>query len=120
MRVKTGFTRRQRHKKIRKMARGYYGQKHSTFRKANEAVMRSLQYAYRHRKERKRDMRSLWIIRINAAAREEGLNYSKFIHGLKRAGVEINRKMLADIAVTDKNAFAKLAEIARNALTASQ
>ncbi len=119
MRVKTGTTRRARHKKIRRLARGYYGQKHSTFKKANEAVIRSLQYAYKHRKERKREFRKLWIIRINAAAREEGLNYSRFINGLKRAGVAINRKMLADIAVNDAEAFRKLAETAKNALMAS-
>ncbi len=118
MRVKTGIVRRRKHKKILKLAKGYYGQKSRCYRKAKEAVMKSLQYAYMHRKEKKGDMRRLWIIRINAACREEGLNYSTFIHGLKRAGVEINRKMLADLAVRDRVAFSKLVETAKAALQA--
>ena len=113
MRIKTGFIRRRRHKKIRRMARGYYGQKSSTFKKANEAVLKSLQYAYAHRKKKKAEMRKLWIIRINAACREEGLNYSTFINGLKKAGVNLNRKVLADIAVRDHEAFHELAELAK-------
>jgi len=98
------------------MAKGYYGQKSKTFRKAKEAVLKSLRYAYLHRRQKKGDMRSLWIIRINAAAREEGLNYARFINGLKRAGVEINRKMLAELAISDKKAFSELASIAKEAL----
>ena len=116
MRVKTGSVRRRRHKKIRKMAKGYYGQKSSTFKKAKEAVMKSLRYAYIHRKKKRGDMRSLWIIRINAAAREEGLNYARFMNGLKRAGVEINRKMLAELAISDREAFSKLVAVAKVAL----
>ncbi|MEO0247229.1 MAG: 50S ribosomal protein L20 [candidate division WOR-3 bacterium] len=113
MRVKTGFTRRRRHKKIRELAKGYYGQKHSTFKKANEAVLRSLQYSYAHRRLKKRDMRSLWIIRINAAAREEGLNYSTFMAGLRKANVNLNRKILAELAVNNPAAFSELAKIAK-------
>ena len=116
MRVKTGKVRRRRHKKIRKLAKGYYGQKSRTFRKAKEAVLKSLQYAYMHRKEKKANMRQLWIVRINAACREAGLNYSTFIHGLKKAGVAINRKMLADLAVTSPTAFSHLVETAKTAL----
>ncbi len=101
MRVKTGFTRRRRHKKIREFAKGYYGQKHSTFKKANEAVLKSLQYSFAHRRLKKHDMRKLWIIRINAAAREEGLNYSKLMVGLKKANININRKLLAELAVNN-------------------
>ena len=116
MRVKTGYTRRRRHKKIRKLAKGYFGQKSRTFRKANEAVMKSLMYAYIHRRQKKRDFRSLWIVRINAAARQEGLSYSQLIHGLKLAGIELNRKSLADIAVRDPEGFATLVEKAKVAL----
>jgi len=118
MRIKTGTVRRRKHKKIRKLSKGYYGQKSRTFKKAKEAVIRSLQYAYMHRRERKRDMRALWIIRINAAVREEGLKYSEFIHGLKKAGVEVNRKILAEIAVNDPSTFAELVSVARGALGA--
>ncbi len=113
MRVKTGIVRRRRHKKIHELAKGYYGQKHSTFKKANEAVLRSLQYTYAHRRLKKRDMRKLWIIRINAAAREEGLNYSRLISGLKKANVAINRKILAELAVNNPTAFSELAKIAK-------
>ena len=108
MRVKTGFTRRRRHKKIRKLARGYFGQKHSTFKKAKEQVYKSLQYAYRHRKEKKRNFRRLWILRINAAVRELGLNYSTFMHLLKKNNINLNRKVLADMAVRDTEAFKAL------------
>ncbi len=118
MRVKTGFTRRKRHKKIRKMARGYFGQKSRTFRKAKEAVMKSLQYAYRHRREKKRNFRSLWIIRINAAARQHGLSYSAFMGGLRKLGVDLNRKALADLAVTDPDAFGELASRVKETLQA--
>ncbi len=113
MRVKTGFTRRKRHKKVRDFAKGYFGQKHSTFKKASEAVLRSLQYSYAHRKLKKHDMRRLWIIRINAACREEGLNYSTFMAGLRKANVNINRKVLADLAVNNATAFSELAKLAK-------
>lgn len=96
-----------------KLAKGYYGAKSKKYRIANQAVMKSLAYAYRDRKQRKRDFRKLWIARINAAARMNGLSYSKFIAGLKRNGIEINRKMLADLAVNDAKAFADLVAIAK-------
>lgn len=115
-RVKRGYVARRRRKKILKLARGYYGSKHKLFRTANEQVMRSLQYAYRDRRQRKRDFRKLWITRINAAARLNGLSYSRFMHGLKTAGIDINRKMLADLAVNDEKAFAQLAEKAKASL----
>ncbi len=118
MRVKTGTVRRRKHKKIRKAAKGYYGQKSSTFKKAKEAVIRSLQYSYAHRKDKKGDFRRLWITRINAAAREEGLSYSRFIYGLKKAGVKLNRQILAELAVNDKDAFKELASIAKSAIEA--
>ena len=114
-RVKTARTTRARHKKIMKQAKGYFGAKHYRFRMANQAVMKSLRYAYVGRKDRKRDFRKLWITRINAAARMNGLTYSKLICGLKKANVTINRKMLAEIAVTDEKAFAEIAKIAKNA-----
>ncbi len=116
MRVKTGSVRRKRHKKIRKLTKGYYGQKSSTFRKANEALMKSLQYAYRHRKNKKANMRQLWIVRINAAVREAGMNYSTFIHGLKKAGVAINRKALAELAVNNPTVFSQLVDLAHSSL----
>ncbi len=118
MRVKTGTVRRHKHKKIREAAKGYYGQKSSTFKKAKEAVIKSLQYSYAHRKDKKGDFRRLWITRINAAAREEGLSYSRFIYGLKKAGVKLNRQILAELAVKDKDAFKELANIAKNAIEA--
>ena len=114
-RVKTAKITRARHKKVLKQAKGYYGAKHYRFRNANQAVLKSLSYAYVGRKDKKSDFRKLWITRINAAARMNGLTYSKLISGLKKANVEVNRKMLAELAVTDANAFAKLAEIAKNA-----
>lgn len=110
--------RRRRKKKVLKQARGYWGRKHSSYRLAHEQLMRSGQYAYRDRRRRKRDMRRLWITRINAAARREGLTYSQLIHGLDEAGVEVNRKMLADVAVRDPEAFRRFAELAREAATA--
>ncbi len=110
--------RKRRKKKVLKEARGYFGRKHSSYRLANEQVMRSGQYAYRDRRNRKRDFRRLWIIRINAAARREGMSYSQLIHGLSEAGVEVNRKMLADIAVHDPEAFRRFAELAREATAA--
>ena len=114
-RVKSGRTTRARHKKILKQAKGYYGAKHYRYRMANQAVMKSLAYSYDGRKDRKTNFRKLWITRINAAARQNGLTYSKMIAGLKKANVTINRKMLAEIAVTDSAAFTKIAEIAKNA-----
>ncbi|NPA54224.1 MAG: 50S ribosomal protein L20 [Aquificae bacterium] len=119
MRVK-GPSSKKHKKKILKLAKGYYGQKHRSYRRAKEQVFRSLQYEYRDRRLRKRDFRKLWIQRINAAARLNGLSYSRFIHGLKLAGIDLDRKVLADIAVTDPEGFAKLAETARNALSQSQ
>ena len=114
-RVKTARTTRARHKKILKRAKGYYGAKHYRFRNANQAVMKSLRYAYVGRKDKKSNFRKLWITRINAAARMNGLKYSKLIAGLKKANVTINRKMLAEIAVTDEKAFKEIAEIAKKA-----
>ena len=101
-----------------RQAKGYWGRKHSSYRLANEQVMRSGRYAYRDRRARKREFRRLWIVRINAAARREGMSYSELIHGLGEAGVEVNRKMLADIAVRDPEAFRRFAELAREATAA--
>ena len=117
-RVKGGFTTRRRHKKVLKLAKGYFGSKHRIFKTANEQVMKSLLYAYRDRRQRKRDFRKLWIVRINAAARMNGLSYSKLMHGLKLAGVDINRKMLADLAVNDLTAFNSLAGVAKGKINA--
>ena len=114
-RVKSAMTTRARHKKVLKQAKGYYGAKHYRFRNANQAVLKSLAYAYVGRKDRKSNFRKLWIARINAAARMNGLTYSKLISGLKKANVTINRKMLAEIAVSDEKAFAEIAEIAKKA-----
>ena len=114
-RVKGGPRTRRRHKKVLKLTKGQKGTKHALFRRAHEAMMKSLYYAYRDRRNRKRDMRRLWIARINAAARRCGLSYSRFMYGLKRAGVELDRKVLADMAVRDEAAFARLAEIAKSA-----
>jgi large subunit ribosomal protein L20 len=115
-RATNAVTRRRRRKKTLKEAKGYYGRKHSSYRLANEQVMRSGNYAYRDRRNRKRDFRRLWITRINAAARQNEMSYSEFIHGLQRAGIEVNRKMLADIAVRDPEAFRRFAELAREAV----
>ena len=112
-RVKSGVQAHARHKKVIKAAKGYYGRRKSCFRVATQAVDKARQYAYRDRKVKKRDFRSLWIVRINAAAREHGLSYSRFMNGLSLAGVELDRKVLADIAVRDADGFAKLAETAR-------
>ncbi|SDI60163.1 50S ribosomal protein L20 [Natribacillus halophilus] len=112
-RVKGGTVARNRRKKVLKLAKGYYGSKHRLFRTAQQQVRKSLQYAYRDRRQRKRDFRKLWITRINAAARLNGLSYSRLMHGLKQADININRKMLADLAVNDKDAFADLAEKAK-------
>ena len=116
MRVK-GPSSKKHKKKILKLAKGYYGAKHRSYRRAKEQVLRSLQYEYRDRRLRKRDFRKLWITRINAAARLNGLSYSQFMHGLKLAGIDLNRKVLADIAVTDPEGFTKLAETAKSALS---
>lgn len=116
-RVKGGYTTRRRRKAVLKLAKGYVGSKHTIYRTANEAVMRAMQYAYRDRKQKKRDFRKLWIQRINAAAKENGLKYSLFICGLSRAGVEVNRKMLANLAVNDPKAFTEFVEIAKKGLT---
>jgi large subunit ribosomal protein L20 len=110
--------RRRRRRKTLREARGYWGRKHSSHRLAKEQLMRSGRYAYRDRRNRKRDFRRLWIVRINAAARREGLSYSELIHGLKQAGVEVDRKMLADVAVRDPEAFRRFAELAREAAAA--
>lgn len=112
-RVKRGVTARARHKKIIAKAKGYYGRRKNVFRVAVEAVVKAGQYAYRDRKQRKRQFRQLWIARINAGARECGLSYSRFINGLKKADIAIDRKVLADLAVFDKVAFAALAEQAK-------
>jgi large subunit ribosomal protein L20 len=115
-RVKGGTVTRQRRKKVIKLAKGYYGSKHTLYKVANQQVMKSLMYAYRDRRQKKRDFRKLWIARINAAARMNGLSYSRLMHGLKVAGIEVNRKMLAELAVSDENAFAELATAAKNSL----
>ena len=107
-RVKGALRTRARHKKILKLAKGYFGGKSKLFRIANQAVMKSLSYAYRDRKSRKRDFRQLWISRINAAARINGLSYSKFMNGVKKAGISLNRKVLADMAINDADGFAQL------------
>ncbi len=112
-RVKGAVKTRARHKKILKLAKGYRGAKSKLFRTANQAVMKSLSYAYRDRKAKKREFRQLWIARINAAARMNGISYSVFMNGLKKNGIEINRKMLAEIAVSDPAAFTKLVEKVR-------
>lgn len=114
-RVKTARTTRARHKKVLKQAKGYYGAKHYRYRMANQAVMKSLSYAYVGRKDKKSDFRKLWIARINAAARMNGTTYSRLISGLKKANVTINRKMLAELAVNDPKAFTEVAEIAKKA-----
>ncbi len=115
-RVKGGYVARRRRKRVLKLAKGYYGSKHALYRTAHEQVMRSLQYSYRDRKVRKRDFRKLWIERINAACRLNGMKYSQFIYGLSQKDVIINRKMLADLAVNDANAFADLVAVAKEGI----
>lgn len=117
-RVKRGVTAKARHKKVMKKAKGYYGARSRVYRVAKQAVIKAAQYAFRDRRQRKRQFRALWVIRINAAAREQGLSYSRFMNGLYKAGVEVDRKVLADLAVNDKDAFAKLTEQAKSALAA--
>ena len=116
MRIKRGVNAVKKRRKIFKLAKGYFGNKSKSYRIAREAVMKSLNYAYIGRKHRKRDMRSLWIARINAGARINGLSYSKLMHGLKVAGVDLNRKVLAELAVSDAQGFAKLAQVAKDNL----
>ena len=115
-RVKGGYTTRRRRKAVLKLAKGYYGSKHALYKTAHEQVMRSLAYAYRDRKARKRDFRKLWISRINAACQLNGMKYSRFINGLAQADVVINRKMLAEMAVNDPQGFAQLCEVAKKGL----
>ncbi len=117
-RASNAVARKRRKKKVLDRAKGYYGRKHSSYRFANEQLMRSGAYAFRDRRARKRDFRRLWITRINAAARREGMSYSEFIHGLDQAGVEVNRKLLADIAVTDPDGFRRFVELAREGAAA--
>jgi large subunit ribosomal protein L20 len=116
VRVKGGPQTQRRHKKILALTKGQRGSKHRLFKRGNEAMMKSLVYAYRDRRNRKRDFRSLWIVRINAATRQNDISYSQFIHGLKQAGVELDRKALADIAVHDASAFSQLVATAKAAL----
>ncbi len=113
MRVKTGPRTRQRHSKILRETKGYWGTRHTLFRRANEAWMKAGFYAYRDRRNRRREIHRLWITRINAAARLHGMSYSSLVHGLKQAGVELDRKILADIAVRDAEAFAKITAVAK-------
>lgn len=112
-RVKGGTVSRQRRKKVLKLAKGYFGSKHTLYKVANQQVMKSLMYAFRDRRQKKRDFRKLWIARINAAARMNGLSYSRMMHGLKLAGIEVNRKMLAELAISDEKAFNQLADAAK-------
>jgi len=117
-RVKRGVTAKARHKKVLELAKGYRGRRGNVYRIAKEAVMKAGQYAYRDRRNKKRDFRVLWIARINAAVREAGMTYSRFMNGLKKASVEVDRKVLADLAVTDKPAFARFIEQAKAGLSA--
>ncbi len=112
-RVKKGVTAHKRHKKVLALTKGHRATKHSLYRRAHESMLKSLSYAYAHRRERKGDMRRLWILRVNVASRAHGLTYSQFINGLKRSGVEVNRKMLADMAVREPESFANLVTIAK-------
>ena len=115
-RIRGGVTRRRRHKKILGMTKGHQGVRHRLFRRANESMLHAHQYAFDHRRQKKGEMRRLWNIRINAAARDNGISYSKLIHGLNLAGIEINRKMLSELAVTDGQAFAEIVHHAQSAL----
>ncbi len=115
-RTRTGIVRRRRHKKVLKLTKGQWGTRSKNFKRANEAMMRSLWYAYRDRRQRRRQLRRLWIQRINAASRLNGLKYSQLIHGLKRAGVDLDRKSLAGIAIQDAETFGKIAELAKQNL----
>jgi len=113
-RVKNGVVTKARHKKVLKEASGYFGSKHRLYKSAKEQLMHAGQYAYRDRRQKKREFRKLWIVRINAACRENEISYSKFINGLNKAGIEINRKMLSEIAINDKEAFKNLVEVAKS------
>ncbi len=115
-RTKGGYVSRRRRNRVLKLAKGYFGSKHTLYKVANQQVMKSLTYAYRDRKRRKRDFRKLWIARINAAARLNGLSYNKLMHGLKLANIEINRKMLSEIAINDSQGFASICEAAQKCL----
>ena len=115
-RVKRGVAAHQRHKKVLELTKGQRASKHSLYRRAHEAMLKSLSYAYAHRRERRGDFRRLWIARINAAARAAGLPYNRLIQGLKAAGVEVDRKMMAELAISDEAAFGKLVEVAKAAL----
>lgn len=117
-RVKRGVVARARRKKVLKQAKGYYGQRSRSFRVAKQAVIKAGQYAYRDRRQKKRQFRSLWIVRINAQAREHGLTYARFMSGLKKAEIELDRKVLADLALNEKEAFGALAQRAKEALAA--
>ena len=112
-RVKRGVTTHRRHKKVLALTKGHRATRHSLYRRAHESMLKSLSYAYAHRRERKGDMRRLWILRVNAASRAQGITYNQFIDGLKKSGVEINRKMLADMAVREPDSFASLVTIAK-------
>ncbi len=114
MRVKRGYVSRHRHNKVLKRTKGQFGTKHRLFRRANEAMMKSLWYSYRDRRNRRRDLRSLWITRINAAARQNDMSYSRLIHGLRQANIELDRKVLADIAVRDPQTFSQIVAAARS------
>lgn len=118
-RASAGNVTRRRHKKILKMTSGYQGSRHRLYRRANEAMLKSLSHAYRHRRTRKRDFRRLWITRINAAARKHGMSYGRFMHGLKQSGVGLDRKILANMAVHDEDGFAQLVDLAKEAVVAS-
>ena len=115
-RTKTGFVRRRRHKKVLKLTKGQWGTRSTNFKRANEAMMRSLWYAYRDRRQRRRQLRRLWIQRINAAARINGMKYSQLVHGLKRAGIELDRKSLAGLAIHDAETFGKIVDLAKQSL----
>jgi large subunit ribosomal protein L20 len=118
-RVKRGVTKRRRHKKVLKMTKGHQGVRHTLYRRAHESLIHALQYSYAHRKQRKGDMRRLWNIRINAAARANDISYSQLIHGLKLASVDVNRKMLADLAIREPDSFAQIVAHAKEQLQAS-
>jgi large subunit ribosomal protein L20 len=119
-RVKGGTVTRKRRNRVLKLAKGYFGSKHRLYKVANQQVMKSFNYAYRDRRQKKREFRKLWITRINAAARINGLSYSTLMHGLKVAGIDVNRKMLADLAVTDAQAFTQLADAAKKSIAKSE
>jgi len=116
-RIKRGVTKRRRHKKLLKLTKGHHAGRHNLFRQANESMLHALSYAYAHRKEKKGDMRRLWIIRVGAAAREHGISYSQFIHGLKLANIDLDRKALSDLAMNESSAFAEIAEAAKAQLS---